>query len=47
MSFACDPNFQDLSSTYTYSKGYSMSGRRCLYGKDLYEYASEYALSFF
>lgn len=34
-AFACDPNFQDPINPYTYLKGHSSFGKRCLYGKTM------------
>lgn len=46
-SFACDPNFQDPSNIYSFVQGPYSSGKRCLYGKTIVEYVSEYTYSFF
>lgn len=46
-SFACDPNFQDPENIYSFVQGPYSSGKRCLYGKIIAEYVSDYAYSFF
>jgi hypothetical protein len=42
----CDPNYYDRSNPYPINKGEYSVLRRCLYGKEVYEYLFEYAKDF-
>lgn len=47
MSFNCDPNFYDEDRLFAIVKGPHASSKRCLYHKTIFEYAAQYAESFF
>lgn len=46
-SIYCDPNYHDHKYPYPIHRGAYASTRRCLYGKDTYEYLIDYTKQFF
>lgn len=42
----CDPNYYDINNPYPLNKGEFSVLRRCLYGKEAYEYVFEYTKQF-
>jgi hypothetical protein len=46
MGFACDPNYYNPSNPYDAKKGPFSTYRRCLYGRDTFEYVIEFGREF-
>lgn len=46
IAFACDPNYHDPENSFSPYMGPFSILRRCLYGKDTYEYVFEFGRNF-
>ena len=46
-TYACDPNFQDISNVDSIREGPYSAGAHSLYGKTMAQYATKSAISFF